>query len=332
MRFCRQERKLILSIPEKTATCTPHSDPTTEAAGRPLASFPSMPLALSSHPGEYIVGRYKEVREAGPWRYTELGVGTGSGPGEIVSGIFDGQYISRVDDVHGEMVFDVIHWKYEEQNGLVLVKAAKSGGEPTRKGGGGRDFRVWEDGTISPMPVPQLILGKRGDGALCLVRRGSKNAIALRDVPGKLRDYAPSTISGKTKEFSSKKLLLKSHEGEGIVPKWTQPRDAWGQWLYIDLAVGPAANAITASYDGQFLAWNENDSPGGEMVFDVSMWQFREGNHLVLVKVAPGHASQDATRKYGGGRDFVIHDDGTISPKPAQHLVLEGGETERWSW
>ena len=117
------------------------------------------------------------------------------------------------------------------------------------------------------------------------------------------------------------RLTLSSHPGEAIIAKWGHPKNAWGQWDYIDLGVGPAEAAISVSYDGQFLARNE-DPKLGEMVFDVSMWDFRENNHLVLVKVAPGHASQDATRKHGGGRDFCVNSDGTVSPKPAGGFVL----------
>ena len=36
----------------------------------------------------------------------------------------------------------------------------------------------------------------------------------------------------------------------------------------------------------------------GEMVLDVSMWQYQTGNHLVLVKVHPSHQSKDKTRKF----------------------------------
>ena len=55
------------------------------------------------------------------------------------------------------------------------------------------------------------------------------------------------------------------------------------------------------------------------MAFDVSMWNYSVGNHLVIVKSLNGN---DQTRKRGGGRDFVFNDDGTISVKPARHLVL----------
>ena len=56
--------------------------------------------------------------------------------------------------------------------------------------------------------------------------------------------------------------------------------------------------------------------PDGK-VLDVAMWQFTEGNNLVAVIHTAGQAKQ--TFKGGGGRDFVITHDGTISPKKASH-------------
>ena len=54
------------------------------------------------------------------------------------------------------------------------------------------------------------------------------------------------------------------------------------------------------------------------------MWRYMEGNNLVAVINTAGDANQ--TFKGGGGRDFTINDDGTISPSHASHLVvgLEG--------
>lgn len=58
------------------------------------------------------------------------------------------------------------------------------------------------------------------------------------------------------------------------------------------------------------------------------MWDYSEGNHLVLVKVCPGH--HDLTRKPGGGRDFVLGDadlNGCIAPRSARHMRLCAGTT-----
>lgn len=172
------------------------------------------------------------------------------------------------------------------------------------------------DGTVSPKPARHLLLGNR-DGTLALVRKGSPDACVLANVE-KTEEYK-SIKAGEQAAcgFTNIDLTLSSHPGLAIVPKWTDTRNAWGEWDYIDLGVGAASKCVKASYDGQFIATNQIHHT--EMVFDVSMWKFHEGNHLVLVK---GHTSQQETRKFGGGRDFVIHADGTISPKPARHLLL----------
>mmetsp|Transcript_4325 Transcript_4325/g.10555 ORF Transcript_4325/g.10555 Transcript_4325/m.10555 type:complete len:658 (+) Transcript_4325:232-2205(+) len=134
---------------------------------------------------------------------------------------------------------------------------------------------------------------------------------------------------------SNIELLLSSHPGEAIVPKWRNTVNVWGQWDYIELGVGPIrqnnridsgccpTTPLRVDYDGQFLALSKGSGAHiahGEMVFDVAMWQYEENNLLVLVKVHPGHS--DVTRKGGGGRDFVVHADGTISPTSALQFVL----------
>ena len=255
-----------------------------------------------------------------------------TGPLEIV---YDGRFIalapgSAAYKKHKEMVFDVSMWKYQIGNHLVLVKGSLFG--KTRMRGGGRDFVIHEDGTISPKPAQHLVLGARYDGALALFPKGAPEAVMLAAVNPRGNPMArvPKAAAYRPGPLCSTSLVLSSHAGKAIVPRWKQTRNACSQWDYIDLGVGPAkendpTGTLKVLYDGQFIAL----APGStayamhqEMVFGVSMWNYQIGNHLILVKVDPRNAKKDSTRKRGGGRDFMIHEDGTISPRRASHLVL----------
>ena len=108
--------------------------------------------------------------------------------------------------------------------------------------------------------------------------------------------------------------------GKNVGLYWSQPRNAWGHWDYIDLGVSEKLRPLRVKLDGPYIVW---DGGQGEFVFDVSMWQLHEGQHLVLVKACEGNPggptrmSQDAA-----GRDFVLYADGTIGPRTATHLRL----------
>ena len=108
--------------------------------------------------------------------------------------------------------------------------------------------------------------------------------------------------------------------GKNVGLYWSQPRNAWGHWDYIDLGVSEKLRPLRVKLDGPFIVWY---GPHGEFVFDVSMWQLHEGQHLVLVQACEGNPggptrmSQDAA-----GRDFVLYADGTIGPRTATHLRL----------
>ena len=83
----------------------------------------------------------------------------------------------------------------------------------------------------------------------------------------------------------------------------SQPFKA-GPFNINELVIGPGSDALKVTRKKNFIA----DSPG-ESVFDVDEWKFTEGNHLWLLQ------GRDITHNTeGGGRDFVINPDGTISP------------------
>lgn len=107
-------------------------------------------------------------------------------------------------------------------------------------------------------------------------------------------------------------LTLSSHPGLAVIPV-TRDAQQHDVWSYIELAVGPATAAIGALTDGTFIARSDDGR-----VFDIAHWKYEEGNNLVML-MGPG---KKETRKAGGGRDFTVNNDGSISPTHAPHLAL----------
>ena len=143
-----------------------------------------------------------------------------------------------------------------------------------------------------------------GAPRLVLVAAGSADALHF--------DNASTLRSGGTAPLTA--------NGKNVSPFWSQPRNAWGHWDYIDLGVTDRAQPLHVNLEGPYIVWY---GPHGEMVFDVAMWKLHEGTHLVAVKACAGNpGGPTRMSKDACGRDFVLHADGTIGPRTAQHLRL----------
>lgn len=113
-------------------------------------------------------------------------------------------------------------------------------------------------------------------------------------------------------------LTLSSHPGIAIAKQYENER-YFGEWRYIESRGDIVKNAINVKYEEfTFLKLDHED-----LVFDVAFWNMKVGTPVNFV----GGANHDKTYSYGGGRDFVINDDGTISCKHFPNLVL-GFNTE----
>lgn len=117
------------------------------------------------------------------------------------------------------------------------------------------------------------------------------------------------------------KLTLASHPGLAVATKYDQPKRA-GEWTFVELGIREADKALEVKLDGKFvfstagcLHLNCDCCPPA---LDVSHWRYRPGNTVNLVN----GPNDERTRLAGGGRDFVVNDDGTISCPKAPHLVL----------
>ena len=89
------------------------------------------------------------------------------------------------------------------------------------------------------------------------------------------------------------------------------------EWRYIESScVSSDSNyAIQMQYvDNQFIKLAKHD-----LVLDVAFWQMKEGN---AVNFVGGDNKKGKTKLPGGGRDWKLNNDGTISAKHHPHLVL----------
>jgi len=160
-------------------------------------------------------------------------------------------------------------------------------------------------GEVVPSATDHLPDALDGAPRLALVAAGSADALRF-DHADVLRagGEAPLTANGK-------------HVGL----YWPQPRNAWGHWDYIDLGCSDRVRPLRVKLELPYIIFYSREH--GEFAFDVSMWKLHEGRHLVLVKACAGNpGGPTRMSKDACGRDFVLHADGTIGPRTAQHLRL----------
>merc|ERR1711998_311832 len=119
---------------------------------------------------------------------------------------------------------------------------------------------------------------------------------------------------GKLRAGEVARLTLSSHPGDAIGKKYLEERE-YEAWRYIESGCGPACVAISVRLeDGKFIKLANDD-----LVFDVSFWKMEVGN---TVNFVGGTTAREKTKQGGGGRDWVINEDGTIGAKHHPHLVL----------
>ena len=109
----------------------------------------------ASHPGNGIGTKYPEERMFKEWRYTESKMVAAQNA--CMAQLVQGKFIKRVD---ANLVLDVAFWVFQEGTAVNWV----GGGSDSRTylNGGGRDFRVNPDGSISLVNHPHLALGVCG--------------------------------------------------------------------------------------------------------------------------------------------------------------------------
>lgn len=112
----------------------------------------------------------------------------------------------------------------------------------------------------------------------------------------------------------------------GICKKYYEEKRA-GSWRYIESSAGNEKDAVHVKLvDDKFLMLQYpyscagcGDVTNGDMTLDVSFWKMVSGN---TVNFVGGTTSKDKTKQPGGGRDWTLDKDGTISAKHHPNLVL----------
>lgn len=110
-------------------------------------------------------------------------------------------------------------------------------------------------------------------------------------------------------------LTLLSHPDKAVVLRGA-PTLVHDRYDIVKMGLGPSAEALRVRFDGNYLT-----SDG--RLFDIDCWKIRENNHLWWLKEVEGENKENnVSRRSGGGRDFKINEDGTISPAQSGAFVL----------
>lgn len=139
---------------------------------------------------------------------------------------------------------------------------------------------------------------------LTLVKRGSPNQAVFEDID-QLKD-------GK---IASTKLS--SHGGQVALGKKHYEEKRFNEWRYIE------SQCVSENEDDtlylQYVDNNYLKLVNLDLVLDVAFWKMHEGNVVNYVGAGADHAR---TKLGGGGRDWTLNSDGTISAKHHPDLVL----------
>jgi len=270
----------------------PKGDENAIVFDRLTANCDVVPLTLMSHRGYGLAPIHEDERDYHGYKYFEMGFSPANSAAE---GWYDGTFITLA---RSTMVLDVSFWKYEKGNTVNFVKPP--GSEDPRNHGGGRSFKLESDGTMTCMGSPSFVLGAmKMPRRLRLVKSGSKNAIILEN----------NLFTGDSQ------LTLRSHPGKALT---LGNAGNYHGYLYIEIELGDASNAASASYDGEFVTLEKDNK-----VLDVSFWKYTEGNTVNFVSAPMCCCFIDTTKHHRhGGRSFTMNSDGTISLMVNPSFVL----------
>lgn len=180
---------------------------------------------------------------------------------------------------------------------------------PTKLPGGGRDWLLnVDDGTIAAKHQPNLVLGREANPSMVLVKKGSPSQFVFDALP-KIKDVDDPDATAL--------LTLLSHPDLAVGTKYHDIKED-GPWRFIESGVVPHSNAVAVSFiDSNFLKLDDDRM---DLVLDVAYWNMEEGSAVNFVG-APRDANEE-TYSSGGGRDWTIHEDGTVGCKHVPGLVL----------
>ena len=195
---------------------------------RTRSASPAARLTLRN--GMAVVPRYDYPRKIMEWSYIELGLG----PRHMAMRVrLDEDFLVRV---HDERVFDIAWWKYEveipwypEVDGVSSHRSAGNGGPQLC-----RKFR-WHDLPQKAQPPRP----RRRQPTFSFVPAGSPLVCRFQ--------HAKALAAGQ------QVAPLASHPGLAVVQIFDDPREAFHEWHYKALGLGPASKAVMASRQGSFF-------------------------------------------------------------------------------
>lgn len=134
---------------------------------------------------------------------------------------------------------------------------------------------------------------------------------AMRLVPKGCRSQLVLENINRIKRNIEAPMTLRSHPRKAIAKKYDDVK-FYHSYSYIESTLDDAEKAVLIRWDGNFI-WIS----GHELTFDVSFWNYSVGNTVNFVGGGP-----EGPATAGGGRDWLINDDGTIALKNRPDLVL----------
>jgi len=271
-----------------------------------------VPLVLSSHPGRAIVP-LKNHFDYLPFfgRFTVLGIGSEE---SALEARYDGEVLARVGD--GALLNVMAGW-HKEGVQLTLKPAPADAQERARqlpRMNGSRRFAVNEDGTMSPRHDPDLVLGLSYCPQLYFVDRGSPNRAVFT--------HADALRAGGDDDAGTP-LELSSHPTHSIAMVSAPVLHDCGVG-HVNLGLGTAKEALRVRYrHNKLIVCGDHDFrltghyPGSY-----------GGNCAALVGSALPRRCQTFLLRAGlrllwhCWTDFVVNEDGTISPVAVPDLAL----------
>ena len=253
---------------------------------------------LESHPGLAIVLMRTGFTGFSGGRVKQLSVGPKESAihicsnGGLLHESYDGSFITSYRDSQvGDSVF-LAPSSYMHQD--------KFPGQAVDSGG----VVVIPDGTITLSKKPDLALGI-GPYPVVLVACNSPNRFILKY--GKELKNTSHPLQQK-----GHRLELLSHPGQAITTQLNLPLN-FGSLSANLLVLGTDKDAIEVSHDGRVIASSEGavfnmNAPHNETKADSAIILVQYNNRIMT--------------RWKGGHDFVINEEGSISPSHHQHLVL----------
>ena len=256
---------------------------------------------LSSHPGLGLVSLHTGVRTAGGFQYIEVGVGPKD---SALRGALHGNIIKFE---HNHCVLASMSKKHREGDHIIIVPETASVRKPSRSVHS-FEFAVTEEGYLSPIEYPEFAVGI-GSPLLMLVSRDSPSRVLLEHNESIIQKQLPK-VGYDVHGEEGVPLTLRSHPGYAI-SAGSIYRIGTLDLDFVHVSYG--GSPVNVSYDGRMIARSDDG-----FIFRILGARYKVGSPVILIK----DLKKCFTRFKGCANDWVINQEGSISPKNAPNLAL----------